>query len=224
VSQLIRFGFALPIVIIITVIGIVDAASAQTIARATIDGRVVDARTGGGLAKVAVTVASGGPETLTDAEGRFSLTVVTAGPIRLYVSVVGYIRVHRDLQLAAGQTLTLTIPLSEGTGTYTETVTVAADVFRRTPGVASQQVLGSAEPNVVITDLVMPKRSGLELVRALKRDWPYLGVIIMTMMDTPYHRKAAQSAGADAFVPKSNMDIELVPAIRALPHSAVQRQ
>lgn len=86
------------------------------------------------------------------------------------------------------------------------------------------QVLGTADPNVVITDLVMPKRSGLELVRALKRDWPDLGVIIMTMMDTPYHRKAAQSAGADAFVPKSNMDIELVPAIRALPHRAVQRQ
>lgn len=115
-----------------------------------VEGRVVDARTGAGLAKVSVIAEKGAEagraETLTDAEGKFALTGLFPGPQRLYVSVVGYILVQRDVDVPAGQTLTLTIPLTEGTGTYTETVTVASDVFRTSEaGVASQQVLGSAD-------------------------------------------------------------------------------
>ena len=140
VNRLIRLGIAL-----LVVVAVADGAIAQIIATASIDGRVVDARTGGGLAKVAVSVANGGPETLTSADGSFSLVGVSAGPVRLSVSVVGYILVQRDLKISSGQTLSLTIPLTEGTGTYTESVTVAADVYRTTPGVASQQVLGSAD-------------------------------------------------------------------------------
>ncbi len=86
------------------------------------------------------------------------------------------------------------------------------------------QLLSQLVPTLVITDLVMPRVSGLELVQMLKRQWPELAVIIMTMMDTPYHRRAALSAGADAFVAKSNMDIDLVPTIRSLPRNLAQRQ
>lgn len=77
-------------------------------------------------------------------------------------------------------------------------------------------IIGANPPTLVITDLVMPDISGLELVRMLKHRSPHLGVIIMTMMDTPYHRKAALSAGADAFVGKATMDADLIPAIRTL--------
>src|SRR3954453_21149613 len=111
-----------------------------------ISGRVVDARTGAGIDKVLVLIEKGGPSTQTDAAGTFRIASIPPGPHKLYVSVVGYILVRRDVQVAAGAVLDLTIPLSEGTGTYTETVTVAADPFRRAdPGVAAQQVLGSAD-------------------------------------------------------------------------------
>jgi hypothetical protein len=117
----------------------------QAIESASIEGRVVDARTGAGLARVAVVVTDG-PATVTDAEGRFQLTAVKPGLVHLQVSLVGYILVRRELELAAGKSLVLTIPVSEGTGTYTETVTVAADVFRAAEaGAPAQQVLGSAE-------------------------------------------------------------------------------
>jgi hypothetical protein len=111
-----------------------------------VTGHVVDARTGSGLEKVLVLVESGGPSTQTDSTGAFRIAGVAAGPQRLYISVVGYILVRRDVVVPAGGAVDLTIPLSEGTGTYTETVTVAADRFRPAePGVASQQVLGSAD-------------------------------------------------------------------------------
>jgi hypothetical protein len=109
-------------------------------------GRIVDARTGTGIQKVLVLVEDGGPSSQTDATGAFRVAPITPGPHRLYISVVGYIRVRREVQVPAGGVLDLTIPLSEGTGTYTENVTVAADRFRAAePGVASQQMLGSAD-------------------------------------------------------------------------------
>lgn len=111
-----------------------------------IKGRVVDARTGAGLEKVLVSVEDGGPSAVTDDTGAFELGRVTSGVRHLYVSVVGYILVRREIRVIAGAAVELTIPLSEGTGTYTETVTVTADRFRQTePGVATQQVLGSAD-------------------------------------------------------------------------------
>jgi hypothetical protein len=111
-----------------------------------ISGRVIDARTSTGIDKVLVLIENGGPSTQTDAAGTFRIASIPPGHHKLYVSVVGYILVRRDVQVAAGAVLDLTIPLSEGTGTYTETVTVAADRFRTAdPGVAAQQVLGSAD-------------------------------------------------------------------------------
>ena len=120
--------------------------SARAQAPGIVTGHVVDARTGAGLERVLVLVESGGPSTQTDNAGAFRILGVAAGPQRLYISVVGYILVRRDVVVPAGGAVDLTIPLSEGTGTYTETVTVAADRFRPAePGVASQQVLGSAD-------------------------------------------------------------------------------
>jgi outer membrane cobalamin receptor len=125
---------------------IAQSGAARAEETGSITGRVVDARTGAGLGKVLVLVEDGGPSTRTDDSGAFQLPRVEAGPRRLYVSVVGYILVRRDVQVERGAALTVTIPLSEGTGTYTESVTVTADRFRPAePAVAAQQVLGSAD-------------------------------------------------------------------------------
>jgi hypothetical protein len=120
--------------------------AAQNDATGSVDGVVVDARTGAALARVLVLVEGGGPSTQTDEEGRFRLPAVPPGRRRLFVSVVGYTLIRRDVEVVGGKRLTLTIPVSEGTGTYTENVTVASDRFRPSdPAVASQQRLGSAD-------------------------------------------------------------------------------
>lgn len=140
-QQLIRAGVAAALLLLGA-----EVAPAQSVASSTIEGRVVDGKTGAGLARVLVTIPGGGAETLTDPDGRFVLAGLGSGTVRLYISVVGYSFVHREVALAPGQTVRLTIPLTEGTGTYTETVTVASDVFRTAQtGVAAQQVLGSAD-------------------------------------------------------------------------------
>jgi hypothetical protein len=124
----------------------VDSVVAQTGRAGTIRGQVLDARTGAPLERVLVLVDEGRQTAQTGPDGRFELAGVTAGPHRLFVSVVGYILVQRGVDVPAGQAVEVAIPLTEGTGTYTESVTVAADRFRRAEAaVAAQQVLGSAD-------------------------------------------------------------------------------
>jgi TonB dependent receptor-like, beta-barrel/Carboxypeptidase regulatory-like domain/TonB-dependent Receptor Plug Domain len=119
--------------------------SAQDRTTGTVQGVVVDARTGSALPKILIVV-EGGPSAETDPEGRFSLPELTPGPVRLYVSAVGYGLVQRTLHLAPGAVVDVRIPLSEGAATYTETVTVHADRFRRPePGVPAQQGLSGAD-------------------------------------------------------------------------------
>ena len=114
-------------------------------APATVRGTVVDARTGAPLHRVLVAI-EGGPSAETAQDGTFTLSQITPGAARLYVSAVGYGLVLRSIQLAPGAVLALDIPLSEGAATYTETVTVDADRFRRPgAGVPAQQTLRSAD-------------------------------------------------------------------------------
>ena len=111
---------------------------------ATVKGIVVDARTGTPLPRVLVAI-EGGPSVQTRQDGVFALPDIPPGDVRLLASAVGYGLAHRTLHLSRGETVDLTIPLSEGTAAYTETVTVSADRFERPEPVPSQQTLGSAE-------------------------------------------------------------------------------
>jgi DNA-binding NarL/FixJ family response regulator len=82
-------------------------------------------------------------------------------------------------------------------------------------------MIDAAHPTVLITDMVMPGINGLDLTQQVKERWPMIHVIVLTMHNTARHRDAALSAGADAFITKSNMDSELMPALAALPDHSI---
>ena len=64
----------------------------------------------------------------------------------MLVSVVGFGLVRRDVTVATGEAVDVTIPVAEGASTYVEDVAVAGTAFREAePGVASQSVLGSRD-------------------------------------------------------------------------------
>ena len=111
-----------------------------------VTGMVVEARTGSPLAAVLVKVQSTGQQALSDEDGRFEIADVPTGAQTLVVSVVGYGLVRRDVTVAAGDAVDVTIPVAEGASTYVEDVAVSASPFREAePGVASQSVLGSRD-------------------------------------------------------------------------------
>ncbi len=83
----------------------------------------------------------------------------------------------------------------------------------------SQGALEQAQalaPQVVLLDLAMPGTNGLETIPQLRQALPDTRIIILTLLDVQGYRSAALSAGADGFVSKSALNLDLVPTIRNL--------
>jgi DNA-binding NarL/FixJ family response regulator len=70
-------------------------------------------------------------------------------------------------------------------------------------------------PDLVLMDISMPEMNGLQATTRIKTRFDPPQVIMLTLHDSPQYREAAQQAGADGFVTKSEI-AELLPAIGAL--------
>jgi CheY-like chemotaxis protein len=90
------------------------------------------------------------------------------------------------------------------------------DVVTATDGAEGLRRAEQEAPDLVLLDVVMPRRSGLMMLERI-RQWQPGGprVILMTGNDEPRHREFAQSRGAAAFFAKP-FDIDaLVEAVDA---------
>jgi DNA-binding NarL/FixJ family response regulator len=81
-------------------------------------------------------------------------------------------------------------------------------------GDAPEAVRGIQEmkPDALILDLQMPGGSGLDVLRAIRTDYPHLHVLICTNYPYPRYREECLIAGADFFLDKS-AEFEKIPAI-----------
>jgi DNA-binding NarL/FixJ family response regulator len=77
-------------------------------------------------------------------------------------------------------------------------------------------LLPSLHVDVVLLDLVMPEMDGLEFLRCAKGQPDAPLMVILTLFDDPIYRKAAESALADGFVPKTEFGTQLMPLIYKL--------
>lgn len=76
--------------------------------------------------------------------------------------------------------------------------------------------VGRARPDVVLLDLSMPRRNGLELLPAIREAYPAVKVLIVTMHLDRGLADMAFKSGAHGFVPKESTAIELRGAIEAV--------
>ena len=74
----------------------------------------------------------------------------------------------------------------------------------------------AATPSVelLVLDLSMPGRSGLDMLRRARLRWPALRVLVFTMHDSPAMVAQALAAGAAGFITKSSEPALLVAALR----------
>ena len=71
-------------------------------------------------------------------------------------------------------------------------------------------------PDVVITDIRMPKMDGLEVMRRMKRDHPHIGVIALTNFDEEALIVDMLEAGAKGYLLKSAQKEEIVEAVKTV--------
>lgn len=71
-------------------------------------------------------------------------------------------------------------------------------------------------PDLVITDLIMPRLNGIELTKRIRQELPQTSVILISSYTEDAYRLMASDSGADAFVSKQVITTSLLPAIRDL--------
>jgi two-component system NarL family response regulator len=80
---------------------------------------------------------------------------------------------------------------------------IAADLVRR------------LKPDVVLTDLSMPRMDGVSAARQIKQDLPECAIVVLTIHHDDDHLFAAIKAGASGYVLKDAPPEQMVEAIRA---------
>jgi DNA-binding NarL/FixJ family response regulator len=81
-----------------------------------------------------------------------------------------------------------------------------------------EALAGCAEhsPDVVLKDIRMPGMSGLDATRHMIRDYPSVGVLILSMLEDDTSLSAAMRAGARGYVLKGAAPDDIVRAITAV--------
>jgi DNA-binding NarL/FixJ family response regulator len=85
-----------------------------------------------------------------------------------------------------------------------------------TDGQEAVERVKELNPDVVVLDITMPRMNGLEAARVIRTEAPRSKMVILSQHEPSLMRQAALSAGARAYVTKSEVSRELMMAIETM--------
>jgi DNA-binding NarL/FixJ family response regulator len=74
------------------------------------------------------------------------------------------------------------------------------------------EILGQSTPDIILLDINLPDKSGIELLRIVKKRYPDITVVMLTNNANDYYRQLCLKLGADNFVDKSK-DFDMIPIL-----------
>jgi DNA-binding NarL/FixJ family response regulator len=78
------------------------------------------------------------------------------------------------------------------------------------------KAIGQAKPDVVLVDITLPDKSGLELVKELRAVDRKIKLLVVSMHDAALYADRALEAGGDGYFRKQGDPEELIHAIREM--------
>ena len=76
------------------------------------------------------------------------------------------------------------------------------------------------ETHIIIMDISMPGKGGIEATQQIKKRYPEIKIIILSMHDNPMMVNKAISAGANAYILKNEISDNLLDALDKLIHGS----
>lgn len=89
-----------------------------------------------------------------------------------------------------------------------------------TNGLEAVELAASLTPDLVLMDLAMPVKDGIDATREIKQAFPDTRIIVLTAHDSDRYVFAALGAGADGYCMKSTRSIQLAVAIESVMEGA----
>jgi NarL family two-component system response regulator LiaR len=89
-------------------------------------------------------------------------------------------------------------------------------VGEATTGEEAIERVRDLEPNIVMMDLSLPKMSGIEATRIIRKEFPATRVLALTMHTEEVYVRGALEAGASGYLVKDARPNELVRALEAV--------
>jgi len=83
-------------------------------------------------------------------------------------------------------------------------------------GADAMRQIEESPPDIVVTDLIMPEMSGLELVAAVKAKYPSVPVVLMTSKGSEDVAARALHQGAASYVPKRMLAQRILRTVRGV--------
>jgi DNA-binding NarL/FixJ family response regulator len=83
-------------------------------------------------------------------------------------------------------------------------------------GEAALTAIRDVRPDVAVLDIQMPRRTGIEVTRAVRSERLPVGVLVLTAYDDDPYVQAVLMAGANGYVLKNASSEEIVQAVRTV--------
>jgi DNA-binding NarL/FixJ family response regulator len=81
-------------------------------------------------------------------------------------------------------------------------------------GAEAVRLAGELQPRVVVMDCALPGMSGMDATRQIREQWPEIAVLMLTMHSEDTWVRLALEAGANGYILKSAVDLDLIQAVR----------
>lgn len=89
-------------------------------------------------------------------------------------------------------------------------------VGEATGGAEMEVLLKSKRPDVIVMDINMPEQNGIELTKIVKKEYPAVKVLILTMYKHDEYFMSALKEGADGYLLKDSPSEHVIDAIRTV--------
>lgn len=90
-------------------------------------------------------------------------------------------------------------------------------------GVQAVERAKELQPDLILMDVSMPRMNGIEAASQIHREFPKTEILIVTQYNTPEMARLVEEAGAEGYIPKSEIWNSLVPAIESTSRKRTKR-